>query len=62
MTEERATPIGPAEAARILQVDESRIDVLVEEGLLHPVDTVDPVDTSHRFDPAEVRAVRLQGG
>jgi hypothetical protein len=46
------------EAAGILEVSADRIPVLVEEGLLHPVDGSDGA----RFDRSEVEAVRLIGG
>jgi hypothetical protein len=48
----------PAEAARLLGVPEDRIPVLVDEGLLTPVDGPD----GPRFAEAEVRALRLLGG
>ena len=46
------------EAARILEVTPDRIPVLVDEGLLHPLEGAEGL----RFDRAEVEAVRLIGG
>lgn len=45
-------------AAKLLEVDESRIPALVDGGLLDPVGTGDGM----RFRVTEVQAVRLQGG
>ena len=47
-----------AEAARLLEIDEGRIQVMAEEGLLHPLDT----DGASRFRRSEVMAVRQLGG
>lgn len=44
-------------AAELLGVPEDRIEVMVEEGMLTPVD-----DSSRRFRAAEVQALGLQGG
>ncbi len=44
-------------AAEILGVPEDRIQVMVDDGLLTPVEGSDG-----RFRAAEVEAVRLQGG
>lgn len=48
--------IGFAEAARILETDESRVQVMVDEGLLHPLDDGD------RLRRSEVVAARQVGG
>jgi hypothetical protein len=49
--------VTPDEAAKLLDVARDRIDVLVEEGLLQPVN----VDDELWFHRAEVEALRLQG-
>jgi hypothetical protein len=46
-------------AAQVLQVDESRIQVMVSEGLLTPVGAG---GDAPRFHEAEVQSVRLLGG
>ncbi len=50
--------ITAAEAGAILEVTPDRIDVMVEEGLLVPVD----VSGERRFPRAEVTALRELGG
>ena len=44
-------------AAEVIGVDESRIPIMVEEGLLTPVEGSDD-----RFQASEVIAVKTQGG
>jgi hypothetical protein len=44
-------------AAEVLGVTEDRVPVMVEEGLLTPVE-----GSTDRFQAAEVLAVRVQGG
>ncbi len=51
--------VDSAEAARRLGVDESRIEVLVREGMLHPLE---PRGAEDRFEIGEVEALRLEGG
>lgn len=50
-----------SQAAKVLEVDESRIPVLVEGGLLEPLGGSGS-GSSMRFRRSEVEAVRLQGG
>lgn len=50
--------IDAAEAARILEVDEDRIQTMIEEDLLHPVGEGGPA----RLRRSEVQAVRELGG
>jgi hypothetical protein len=50
--------IGPDEVSEVLGVPVEQVDVLVEQGLLTPVDGAD----RSQFSRAEVEAVRLQGG
>jgi maltose-binding protein MalE len=58
MSDHPTVEVDADEAARILEVAADRIPVLVEEGLLHPVDG----SQGQRFDRSEVEAVRLIGG
>lgn len=51
-----------SQAARVLEVDESRIPVMVEGGMLEPVGGDGGSGAAMRFRRAEVEAVRLQGG
>lgn len=51
--------IGPDEASELLEVPPTQIPVLVEEGLLTPVDDG---SGGTGFVRAEVLAARLQGG
>jgi hypothetical protein len=50
--------IDADEASALLEVERARIDVMVAEGMLHPVGTTDPP----RFSRAEVLALRELGG
>jgi len=50
--------LDATEAAAVLEVTEDRIPVLVEQGLLIPVDD----SPRARFLRSDVAAVRLQGG
>ena len=58
MSDHPTVQVDADEAAGILEGTPDRIPVLVEEGLLHPVDGSD----GQRFDRSEVEAVRLIGG
>lgn len=49
--------IDVAAAAERLGVSQAQIEIMVKDGMLTPVD-----DSGRRFQPAEVEALRLQGG
>jgi hypothetical protein len=49
--------VTPDEAAQLLAVTRDRIDVMVADGLLQPVE----IETELWFHRAEVEALRLQG-
>lgn len=58
MATDESDRLSSREAAEVLGVDEARIAVMVEEGMLTPVDGPE----GQRFLRAEVEATRLLGG
>ena len=50
--------LSPVEAAALLEVEPDRIEVMVEDGVLTPVEGAD----RPTFRRSEVLAVRLEGG
>jgi hypothetical protein len=50
--------LSTAEAAALIGVDEARLAVMVEQGMITPVDGPD----GQRFVRAELEATRLMGG
>lgn len=56
MTDSSDRLVDRAEAAEILQTGEDRVQVMIEDGLLHPV------DGDGRLQRSEVEAAREIGG